>query len=483
MAVFLETSAGDIVVDLYVKQAPLASKNFLKLCKIKYYNGHLFYNVQQNFMVQSGDPTGTGRGGTSVYGLLYGEQAKYFQDEVSPTLKHNRPGLLCMASHGPNTNGSQFFFTTRGEDLEHLDGKNTIFGHVAEGMEVLMKINTEFCDDDGRPYRDIRILHTSVLDDPFDDPPQLEVPDASPERERPEEERLVPRLGIDEDPDKELEGKDTEELELLHKRKEAQSRAVVLEMIGDIPDAEMKPPENVLFVCKLNPVTRDDDLELIFSRFGKVNDCEIIRDHQTGDSLNYAFVEFENVEDCEQAYFKMNNVLIDDRRIKVDFSQSVSKLWNRFNQRHRGKQGQGVKNTNRQAKVESQSLPESKEVKRSGSHKPSTRVERRSSTKEADYFRSSHHNRQESGDDRVRGREDQNWRDSRRGHHERSQRREHRGDRIRRTRSKSKEKSYRKERFSRSPDDKKERREGRLRSRSRSRQRGDHHYHKKSKRR
>lgn len=92
----------------------------------------------------------------------------------------------------------------------------------------------------------------------------------------------------------------------------------------------MKPPDNVLFVCKLNPVTEDKDLELIFSRFGDIKSCEIIRDHRTGDSLQYAFIEFENAKQCQDAYFKMDNTLIDDRRIHVDFSQSVGKLWNKY---------------------------------------------------------------------------------------------------------------------------------------------------------
>merc|ERR1712115_385627 len=104
------------------------------------------------------------------------------------------------------------------------------------------------------------------------------------------------------------------------------ARATILEMVGDIPDAEIAPPENVLFVCKLNPVTCDDDLEIIFSRFGPVVSCEVIKDRVSGDSLQYAFVEFADRSACEQAYFKMDNVLIDDRRIHVDFSQSVSKF-------------------------------------------------------------------------------------------------------------------------------------------------------------
>jgi peptidyl-prolyl cis-trans isomerase-like 4 len=104
------------------------------------------------------------------------------------------------------------------------------------------------------------------------------------------------------------------------------ARALTLEMVGDLPFAEIKPPENILFVCKLNPITRDQDLELIFSRFGKILSCEIIRDPATKESLCYAFIEFEQQVDCEEAYAKMENVLIDDKRIHVDFSQSVAKL-------------------------------------------------------------------------------------------------------------------------------------------------------------
>ncbi|KOM25558.1 hypothetical protein LR48_Vigan118s000800 [Vigna angularis] len=129
------------------------------------------------------------------------------------------------------------------------------------------------------------------------------------------------------------------ELEEVIRSKEAHSRAVVLESIGDIPDAEIKPPENVLFVCKLNPVTEDEDLNTIFSRFGTVSSAEIIRDHKTGDSLCYAFIEFEDIRSCQEAYFKMDNALIDDRRIHVDFSQSVAKLWSQY--RRKDQKGKG----------------------------------------------------------------------------------------------------------------------------------------------
>ena len=102
------------------------------------------------------------------------------------------------------------------------------------------------------------------------------------------------------------------------RRSEAQNRAVVLEMIGDLPEADSKPPTNMLFIAKLNQVTTEEDLETIFGRFGNITSCDIIKDKKTGDSLCYAFLGYDNDASCETAYEKMNNVLIDDRRIKVD---------------------------------------------------------------------------------------------------------------------------------------------------------------------
>jgi peptidyl-prolyl cis-trans isomerase-like 4 len=160
-----------------------------------------------------------------------------------------------------------------------------------------------------------------ILDDPYDDPKNLEVPPCSPE---PTQEMLDSgRIGADEEVD-DQEGKTLEEIDEIIQEKEAKARATILEMVGDLPDADIAPPENVLFVCKLNPVTTDEDLEIIFSRFGKIVSCEVIRDQKSGESLQYAFIEFQDRKACEDAYFKMDNVLIDDRRIHVDFSQSVS---------------------------------------------------------------------------------------------------------------------------------------------------------------
>lgn len=165
-----------------------------------------------------------------------------------------------------------------------------------------------------------------ILDDPFPDPPGLDghIPDASPAPQFADDGRLEDDWVPDE------ETRPAEEIEASMREKEAHNRAVVLEMIGDLPEADAAPPPNMLFICKLNPVTTEEDVEIIFSRFGTVTACDIIRDWKTGDSLCYGFIGFDSEEACEQAYFKMNNVLIDDRRIKVDFSQSVHHLWKQF---------------------------------------------------------------------------------------------------------------------------------------------------------
>ncbi|KAK7728543.1 Peptidyl-prolyl cis-trans isomerase-like 4 [Botryosphaeria dothidea] len=332
MSVLLETSVGDIVIDLLVSEAPKCCENFLKLCKIKYFNYAPVHSVQRDFSFQTGDPIGPDSkdsdGGSSIWGLLdpSNPSKKTFLPEFHPRLRHVERGTVSMATVPSSTDpdvrlaGSQFIVTL-GENLEYLDGKAAVFGTVVEGFDALEKINTAFIDDNGRPLKDIRIRHTIILDDPMPDPAGLVEPPKSPV---PTQAQLATvRIRDDEELD---ENMDQEQVERLRREREARAQALTLEMMGDLPFAEVKPPENVLFVCKLNPVTQDEDLELIFSRFGKIMSCEIIRDKQTDDSLQYAFIEFEDKKSCEQAYFKMQDVLIDDHRIHVDFSQSVSKL-------------------------------------------------------------------------------------------------------------------------------------------------------------
>ena len=124
----VQTSMGLIVLRFYPKQAPLAVANFKGLAAKGYYDGIIFHRVIDGFMVQGGDPTGTGFSGDSVWG-------KAFKDEPHHDLRFERAGLLAMANSGPNTNGSQFFITLA--PTPHLNDKHTIFGEVVEGMDVV----------------------------------------------------------------------------------------------------------------------------------------------------------------------------------------------------------------------------------------------------------------------------------------------------------------------------------------------------------
>lgn len=126
--VTLHTDKGDIVLELFADKTPRTVNNFVFLAREGYYDGTFFHRVIANFMVQGGDPTGTGRGGPGYK----------FADEFDPSLKHNKPGILSMANAGPNTNGSQFFITH--VPTPHLDGRHSVFGQVIGGMDVLMSI-------------------------------------------------------------------------------------------------------------------------------------------------------------------------------------------------------------------------------------------------------------------------------------------------------------------------------------------------------
>ncbi len=124
----IKTNRGDIVIDLYADKTPKTVNNFVFLAQDGYYNGVIFHRVIDNFMVQTGDPTGTGRGGPGYK----------FADEFHPSLRHTGPGILSMANAGPGTNGSQFFITHVKTDW--LDGKHSVFGKVREGMDVVNAI-------------------------------------------------------------------------------------------------------------------------------------------------------------------------------------------------------------------------------------------------------------------------------------------------------------------------------------------------------
>ena len=152
----LETSKGNIKIELRADLAPKAVQNFVTHSKNGYYNGLIFHRVIKDFMIQGGDPTGTGAGGESIWG-------KPFEDEFAPNAVFDKAGILAMANRGPNTNGSQFFITT--VVTYHLNGRHTIFGYIKEGFDIVKKI--ESVETNGRyegdkPLEDIKIDSISI---------------------------------------------------------------------------------------------------------------------------------------------------------------------------------------------------------------------------------------------------------------------------------------------------------------------------------
>ncbi len=147
----IETTKGVIEAELYEKEAPKTVANFVKLVNQGFYNGIIFHRVIPGFMIQTGDPTGTGMGGPGYK----------FADEFSPNLKHTKAGVLSMANSGPNTNGSQFFITEAATSW--LDGKHSVFGQVTQGMDVVHAIANAPRTPDDRPIERLEMKKVTIL--------------------------------------------------------------------------------------------------------------------------------------------------------------------------------------------------------------------------------------------------------------------------------------------------------------------------------
>ncbi|KAK1464419.1 peptidyl-prolyl cis-trans isomerase-like 2 [Colletotrichum cuscutae] len=154
----IETNLGDLNIELYPEYAPRAVWNFTRLAQKGYYKGVTFHRNIRNFMLQGGDPSGTGKGGTSIWG-------KNFEDEFDGPLTHDARGVLSMANKGKNTNSSQFFIIYR--PTKHLDNKHTVFGKVVGGLDVLSKMEDVPTDGSDRPLNKIVIKDVVVYLDPF----------------------------------------------------------------------------------------------------------------------------------------------------------------------------------------------------------------------------------------------------------------------------------------------------------------------------
>ncbi|HMS64551.1 MAG TPA: peptidylprolyl isomerase [Ignavibacteria bacterium] len=148
----METSMGNIKIKLFTKEAPITTANFKKLINQGYYNGIIFHRVIDGFMLQGGDPTGTGTGGSK----------ETIQDEFGPGLKHSKAGILSMANRGPNTGSSQFFITLAATPW--LDGKHAIFGEVVSGMDVVNKIGKVKTGPNDKPVEPVKMIKVTLSD-------------------------------------------------------------------------------------------------------------------------------------------------------------------------------------------------------------------------------------------------------------------------------------------------------------------------------
>ncbi|MDP8212011.1 MAG: peptidylprolyl isomerase [Candidatus Zapsychrus exili] len=151
--IVFETNQGEIEIKLFQDIAPKTCENMVGLIEKGYYDGIIFHRVIKNFMIQGGDPTGTGRGGESLWG-------DKFEDEVTPAAAFDKKGILAMANAGPNTNGSQFFITTAATPW--LNMNHTIFGEVVTGYDVVEKIENTQAGPGDKPVEDQKIIKAYI---------------------------------------------------------------------------------------------------------------------------------------------------------------------------------------------------------------------------------------------------------------------------------------------------------------------------------
>ncbi|KAF6139070.1 hypothetical protein GIB67_010796 [Kingdonia uniflora] len=161
----IHTTHGDLNIELHCDITPRACENFLTLCERGYYNGIAFHRSIRNFMIQGGDPTGTGKGGESIWG-------KPFKDELNSKLVHSGRGVVSMANSGPHTNGSQFFILYK--SANHLNFKHTVFGGVVGGLTTLAAMEKVPVDDDDRPLDEIKITSITTFVNPYTEPDEEE---------------------------------------------------------------------------------------------------------------------------------------------------------------------------------------------------------------------------------------------------------------------------------------------------------------------
>ncbi|ORY13746.1 peptidyl-prolyl cis-trans isomeras-like protein-like 3 [Clohesyomyces aquaticus] len=163
MSVTLHTTRGDIKLEIFCESVPRTAENFLALCASGFYDGSPFHRLIPNFMVQTGSPASDPKSKSST--SIYDTPAQLFEDEIRPALRHNARGIVSMANKGPDTNGSQFFITFAA--MPHLDGANTVFAKVIEGIEVLDDLEKIPVDKKSRPKERVEIENVTIHANPL----------------------------------------------------------------------------------------------------------------------------------------------------------------------------------------------------------------------------------------------------------------------------------------------------------------------------
>ncbi|XP_075591101.1 uncharacterized protein LOC142598002 [Dermatophagoides farinae] len=280
MIVLLTTSLGRLYVRLFDVACPEISKNFLELIKSGYYTGSSFVFVKKDYIAELGDHNSSSAlSHNSVFKdkKLFDEETiiKYLQgasssdEKPASVYKHDKMGLLSTGGTSENKTKTNFLITLTNEDLTNLDAHHVVFGEYFV------------------PLKEVKIVSAEVMSDQS-------------------------KKG---------------NIRLLEKLEEVQSKSRInlLTKLKDIQPGNETPDDRTLFVCRLNPVTETEDLQLIFSKYGEVEYVNLIKDPETNESLQYAFIKYVSKKDCEYAFEQLQNAIIDNRQIVVRFSQSVRK--------------------------------------------------------------------------------------------------------------------------------------------------------------
>jgi peptidyl-prolyl cis-trans isomerase-like 4 len=321
-AVLFDTSLGPLVIDLYCRRAPRACENFLTLAASGYFTNDIFYNVVQNGYAEVGNVGG--KGGSHIYA---DHEPRGFMPEGLAKPYPIGFGTVLMVANESMLHTSIFVISLSDTKMRSLAESCTILGTVSEGKETtLRELNRVIIGKNGKPMRRVRIRAAYVLGCPFPSREGNTLPTVVMDTMARHPGYLTTVEDLPSDADAETDETEEEIAKRLMER-QMRKQQYMLQLLGDIPPTDITTPDNILFVCKLNPLTGDADLSQFFSQFGEVKSCDVIRDPTTRQSLQYAFVEFATVEGCRKAYSMADNVLVDDRRIHVDFSQSVKHLW------------------------------------------------------------------------------------------------------------------------------------------------------------